>query len=60
MQLRRAGRDEDKKHKIEAKCFAAFLTLTYLVFPGASATVFQTFLCDSEFDDGASYLKVRA
>ena len=38
--------------------YAAFLMLTYCVFPAVSQTIFQVFSCDSDFDDGEEYLRL--
>ena len=38
--------------------YASFLLLTYCVFPAVSQTVFQTFSCDDDFDNGESFLRL--
>ena len=42
---------------LKARCFGYFLTMTYIVFPGTSSVLLRTFLCDDDFDNGASFLK---
>ena len=42
--------------EIKNKCITWFLKMTYLVFPGVSTVVFQTFPCIT-FDTGDSFLK---
>jgi hypothetical protein len=48
----KSSSSEDVKHK----CIAGFLKMTYLVFPGVSTAVFQTFSCIT-FDTKESFLK---
>ena len=38
--------------------YALLLLLTYCVFPAVSQTIFQVFSCDSDFDDGQSFLRL--
>ena len=49
-----------KKSALKDLCVGAFFTLTYLVFPGVSLTVFRTLKCDhniSSEESGLGYLK---
>ena len=48
----------DPDGSLHARCFAWFLFITYLVFPGTSSTLFQTFMKDEDFDGSACYLEV--
>ena len=44
--------DEAAKKTLSAHYFAAFLFVSYLVYPGVSTTLFQTLRCES-FDEPA-------
>jgi hypothetical protein len=44
------------KDDVQNKCVAWFLKLTYLVFPGVSTLVLQSYTC-MEFDSGERFLK---
>ena len=46
-----------KKHQAANMCSSECFFLIFLVYPGCSSAVFQTFICD-RLDDGSSYLRV--
>ena len=46
-----------KKHQAANMCSSGCFFLIFLVYPGCSSAVFQTFICD-QLDDGSSYLRV--
>ena len=46
-----------KKHQAANMCSSGCFLLIFLVYPGCSSAVFQTFICD-RLDDGSRYLRV--
>ena len=46
-----------KKHQAANACSSGCFFLIFLVYPGCSSAVFQTFICD-KLDDGSRYLRV--
>ena len=46
-----------KVKKLRDLCQLAVLTMCFIIFPSTSLTVFKTFACDTDFDNGDGFLR---
>ena len=54
------GAETDPKEaikKLKGLCQLAVLTMCFIIFPSTSLTVFKTFACDTDFDNGDGFLR---
>ena len=55
--MRITASGKDQREAARQQCMSLFLFVTYFVFPSVSCTIFRTYSCDYDFDNGKAWLK---